>query len=465
MAINSSQIPEQYNSCKNNPIHFNFEIIIINYFEIIIINYKHQKLAGMDAGTDSGEIRILSNPEEIQQLYLDLIQSASSEISLIISTPNAVVRQHKIGLTDSVKAAALEKNVQVNLAIPRFEALKQNYNPRSISQELVAKNLQEIEELPAQSQNITVRKYLSSVYQTSRIKSTLLLIDRNSSLIVDLKDDSRDAFTDAIGSATYSVSKARTQSYGFIFDTIWTQAELYRQLELRTMELEKLNAMQNEFVNVAAHELRTPTQAIVGYSEMLEQSSDRNKLYEKAISRNAQRLFSLTSDILDVARIESQTLGLNKSDFDMNQEIENVIKNITESPGWTDISHNVRFVFEPCDSSIILGDRERINQVIQNLVNNAVKFTKVGTITIGVEKNNQSNDVTITVTDTGTGIDKEILPRIFMKFATKSKTGTGLGLFIAKAIVEAHGGHIEAYNNTDGKGAVFKFTLNTLTNG
>lgn len=214
----------------------------------------------MYAGLERGEIKVLSNPVEIQRMYLDLIQSASSEISLIISTPNAALRQQKIGLTDLIKEAAMEKNVQVNLALPRFDSYQ--------LQESVSKNFQDLEQLALVSQNIVVRKYLSSVYQTCKIKSILLMVDRQSSLMVDLMDDSKDIFTDAIGYATYSESKARTLSYAFIFDTIWTQAELYRQLELRTTELEKLTQMQNEFVNVAAHELRTPTQAIVGYAEM-----------------------------------------------------------------------------------------------------------------------------------------------------------------------------------------------------
>jgi len=364
---------------------------------------------------------------------------------LLVATPNALLRQHKIGLTDLVKEAAVEKNVRVNLAIPRYETEKQT--------------LQQVEELPAQSQNIRVRKYLSSINQNSRIKSTILLVDRQFSLIIDLKDDSQDTFTDAVGFATYSRSKSRTQSYSFIFDTVWRQSELYRQLELRTIELEKLNDLQNEFVNIAAHELRTPTQAILGYSEMLEQCQERNKTYEKAISRNAQRLFLLTSDMLDVAKIESQTLKLNKSRFDLNEEIENVIKDIVERPSWTEISRNVNFVFEPEISTIVNGDRERISQVIQNLVSNAVKFTDAGTITISVEKNNQSREIIVTVIDTGTGIDKDILPRLFMKFATKSKSGTGLGLFISKGIIEAHGGSLEAHNNVDSVGATFRFTI------
>jgi len=129
----------------------------------------------MEEGIESGEIKILENPEEIQQLYLNLIQSASSEISLIVATPNALLHQHKIGLIGLLKEAAIEKNVQVNLAIPRFETQKQDHVSKNISQELIVNNLQNIEQLAETSQNITVRKYLSSVYETSKIKSTLLL--------------------------------------------------------------------------------------------------------------------------------------------------------------------------------------------------------------------------------------------------------------------------------------------------
>jgi signal transduction histidine kinase len=412
----------------------------------------------MDAGMEPNQIRILSNPDEIQELYRNLIQSASSEISLIVASPNALVRQNNIGLSESLEKAALERNVLVNLAIPRLDTQKQN-NSKDISQNIVAKNLQETEELATKSQNITVRKYLSSVYQTSKFKSTMLLIDRKSTLIIDLRDDSKNSFSEAKGLATYYDGEARTLSYGFIFDTIWTQAELYRQLELRTMELEKLNEMQNEFVNVAAHELRTPAQAIMGYSEMLEKSLERNRSYEKAIDRNAQKLFNLTSNLLDVARIETRTLKLNKSSFDLNQEIENVIKEIVDRSSSGGTGRNVTFVFEPRFSTTIYADRERINQVIQNVINNAVKFTESGTITIAVERNKISNEVVVTVTDTGTGIDKEILPNIFMKFTTKSRTGTGLGLYISKAIIEEHGGRIEARNNEDSKGAMFRFTM------
>lgn len=413
---------------------------------------QEDKIKQMEQGIEPEEIKILSNPDDIQHLYKDLLQSAMSEISLIVSTPNALFRQQEIGIIELIKKAAMERNVKVNLVIPKYEKSSQN-QPSLITKS----DMSELNELPLVSKNIRVRRHLPSANKTSKIKSTILLADRECSLLIDLKDDLSENFTDAIGFASYSNSKSRTQSYNFIFDTIWRQADVYEQLELKTIELEKLNMMQNEFINIAAHELRTPTQAILGYSDMLEQSSERNQSYEKTIARNAQRLNILATDILDVARIESQTLKLNNSNFDLNEEAENVIKDVMERREWEKNTDNVKFIFEPKESIILFGDKQRIYQVLFNLVNNALKFTENGTITIAIEK--QKNDAVITVTDTGMGIDKVIQPRIFSKFATKSDSGTGLGLFISKAIVEAHGGHIQASNNLDGKGATFWFKL------
>jgi two-component system, OmpR family, sensor histidine kinase VicK len=405
---------------------------------------QEDKIRQIEEGIEPEEIKILSNPMEIQQLYRDLLESAISELSLIVSTPDAFLRQQKIGIIDLIKKAAIERNVKVNLIIPKYENQNQN------------KLETEIEDLQIASDNIHVRKHLPSISQTSTIKSTILLADRQYSLLIDFKDV-EGSFRDVIGFATYSNNKSRTQSYGFIFDTIWRQADVYEELEMKTIELEKLNTMQNEFINIAAHELRTPTQAILGYSDMLEQSSERNQSYEKTIARNAQRLHILATDILDVARIESRTLKLNKSSFGLNQEAENVIKDVMERREWEKNSNSVKFIFEPKESIILFGDKQRIYQVLFNLVNNALKFTENGTITIAIEK--QKNNAVITVTDTGLGIDKTIQPRIFSKFVTKSNSGTGLGLFISKAIVEAHGGHIQASNNLDGKGATFLFNL------
>ena len=201
----------------------------------------------MELGIEPEEIKILSNPNEIQHIYNDLLQSAMSEISLIVSTPNALLRQREIGIIDLIKRAAIERNVKVNLVIPKYEESSQN-RPSLITRS----EMSELNELPIVTGNIRVRRLLPSISKTSKIKSTILLADREFSLLIDLKDDLSENFTDAISFASYSNSKSRIQSYNFIFDTIWRQADVYEQLEAKTLELEKLNTMQNEFINIAS---------------------------------------------------------------------------------------------------------------------------------------------------------------------------------------------------------------------
>ena len=224
--------------------------------------------------------------------------------------------------------------------------------------------------------------------------------------------------------------------------------------------------MQKEFINVASHELRTPTQAILSYSELLQKHPERKEEMIQALSRNATRLQRLTDDILDVARIESETLMLKIEPLDLDDLISNIIEDYRNQVEKN--KDNVGLHYEPKtnDSKITVeADRARLIQVISNLLDNAIKFTKSGgSIYVAAERKNTENgnkkqEIIIRIKDGGKGIDSEIMPRLFTKFATKSETGTGLGLYICKSIVEVHGGRIWAENNTDGNGATFSFTL------
>ena len=240
---------------------------------------------------------------------------------------------------------------------------------------------------------------------------------------------------------------------------------LNNEVKRRTRELESANEqlklhdkMQKEFINVAAHELRTPIQPILGLSEIIQsQVVDENlRSLVDVIRRNAKRLQGLTEDILDVTRIESHTLKLNKEKFNLNDVITTCINDVTINDKNRNNGKNVKLLYEPRDI-IVEGDKGRISQVISNILSNATKFTTDGSISIKSEKSN--NQVIISVKDTGKGIDSELFPRLFSKFASKSFSGTGLGLFIAKSIIESHNGKIWAENNIDGRGATFYFTL------
>jgi two-component system sensor histidine kinase VicK len=235
--------------------------------------------------------------------------------------------------------------------------------------------------------------------------------------------------------------------------------------------------MQREFINIAAHELRTPAQSVLGYAELMRENAlDRQtsigaSIEEiEAIYRNAIRLQKLTNDILDASRIESQTLNLDKEVFNLNELISRIVQDYKSylrrhSNSISNEKSPVQLFSYTSDRELIVeADRGRINQAISNLINNAIKFTSQtgGTISITTERRNNKDDnqeVVIAVKDTGEGIHPEIISRLFTKFATRSNSGTGLGLYISKSIVEAHGGRIWAENNSDGKGATFSFSL------
>lgn len=233
-------------------------------------------------------------------------------------------------------------------------------------------------------------------------------------------------------------------------------------------ELQVHDRLQTEFINIAAHELRTPVQPLLGAAELLEaelQGGNEETTVTRAelemIIRNAKRLGRLTSDLLEAARIESKSMKLTKEVADLNQKIESVIADIKV---YLEKDQKVKISFEKSSQSLFVQmDKSRIFEVLANLLRNAIKFTREGTITVTAEmvkgRTDGSDYVMVKMKDTGTGINPEIMPKLFTRFSSKSDSGTGLGLYISKNIIEAHGGKIWGENNPDGRGATFCFTI------
>jgi len=231
------------------------------------------------------------------------------------------------------------------------------------------------------------------------------------------------------------------------------------RLMIANESLKRKEDTQNQFINVAAHELRTPIQPILNAIYLLHSSNlsaEKQSKYMDIIKRNTEKLSRLAEDILDVAKIESNALKLTIEQFNLYDLILNMIE---------EYKKNIEFVYKDLSigyqssntSLIMKGDKTRLTQVMFILLDNASKFTKKGSITVTTQV--KSDNIQVTVKDTGPGVDPEILPYLFTKFVTKSERGTGLGLFIAKTIVEAHGGIIWVENNFRQKGAIFIFTL------
>jgi two-component system, OmpR family, sensor histidine kinase VicK len=400
-----------------------------------------QKIKEVEDGIKPIVVEIIREPIEIQNLLINLIKSATKEIMLMIPTTNTIHRQADIGILQLLKKIATDSNVNIRIMAP--------LNDYSVKQKI-----QNVLSPPSSpSSLIQVR----NIETSSATKSTIVIIDRKESLVTEVNDDSKDTFSGSLGFATYSNSRSTVLSYVSIFESFWLQTEMYKKIK----ETER---MQKEFINIAAHELRGPIQPILGLTQVVRfkmKDTELQKLQDVVI-RNAKRLQRLTDDILDVTKIESNLLHLNKEEFNLNDLIFHIIDDDKSQIDSKDIKLIYQDSSNSDDNNIIIvqADKYRLNQVISNLISNSIKFTnKGGTIFITIKREKDNKAIIISIKDTGIGIDPEIMPRLFTRFASKSFQGTGLGLYISKSIIEAHGGRIWATNNTDGKGAIFTFSL------
>ena len=382
-------------------------------------------------------IDIIENPAEIQKRYHDLVASATQQILLFLPTTTAYTREEKIGIFESLEKA-VARGANIRILLPTDKEIEDK-----IEQKIKLKK------------GIEIRKMKTSI--TTEARSKILIVDNRTYLMVELKDNSKETFVEAVGSAIISNGKSTVLSYVTMFDSLWRQAELYEKLEAH-------DRMQKEFVNIAAHELRTPTQAILGYSELLQNDSGEHAAdMLKGLTRNAYRLQSLITVILDVARIESGTLILERENLNLTDLITTAIEDAKNQLKISGKSIEISFFHKQIQDVqqkkdlIVNADKDRILQVLSNLLSNALKFTKEGSIAVTTEK--VENEVIVKVKDSGSGIDREIFPKLFERFVSKSEKGTGLGLFLSKNITEAHGGRIWAENNPDGIGAMFAFSL------
>jgi two-component system sensor histidine kinase VicK len=407
------------------------------------------RIREIEEGIDLAKTEVIQSPQKIMDALLDMIKLAKHEILLILPTINAFLREERIGTFELLKSSILERNVIVRIITPindQIEALLRNVSvtvTKALPPEQQRKDKKRQGGLQVQRSTIQFK-------ETAVTTVTILVIDRKVSLAIEKTDDTKPDFMEAVGLATYSNSEPTVVSYVSIFEALWKQAELVNQLEVH-------DKLQREFINIASHEMKTPTQAILGYSELLETDPKNNAEIIASLKRNANRLQRLTNDILEVSRIESQTLRLNKEKVNINEKIREIIddvRNQVQNPN--DLQINFLEAKHPVH---LEADKTRLYQVIANLLTNAIKFTNKGTITVSADVNDNNNELIVTVRDSGEGIHSDIIPRLFTKFATKSNTGTGLGLYISKNIIEAHGGRIWAENNQDGKGANFTFTL------
>jgi signal transduction histidine kinase len=411
-----------------------------------------QKIKELEEGVS--EFEVITYHERASQVLIDLAKSVKKEALFFLPNDKAMVRVDRLGVIDHIIDAS-QNGATIKIICPLSE-----------------ENSKVVKRISERAPHIAILNGNKSLYG-------MYIIDGERCFRAELKHPKAEKFPDAIGFSVYSNRRNTVDFFKSVFELLWNERKLNEELLMT-------DKMQKEFINVAAHELRTPIVPILGLSEILrsrtikDMSSSRKKQDLEMLDiviRNAGRLSRLTEDILDITKIESQSLRLKKELIDLNDAIFITVEEFkgqidtTATPG----GGNVKLLFETVDTInnkkpvFVEADKYRVIQVVSNLISNAIKFSKEvggGTVNVSIEREKRGgggeDHAIVIVRDTGKGIDPEIFPKLFTKFVTKSYQGTGLGLFISKSIVEAHGGKIWAENNIQGKGATFYFTLPIL---
>lgn len=395
------------------------------------------RIREIQEGRESEFLEVIQDAQKARNIYVDLARSIDNEGLLLFANSMAMVRADRLGIVDYLIRAS-NKEASIKIICPITE-----------------ENIQIIKKISEKAPCIRILNGGDS-------QSGLFIVNNAEFIRFEIKEVLAEDFTEAVGFIIYSNTKVSVYSSRSFFELLWNERLQYEKLK-------EADEMKSEFINLLAHELRTPIQPILSMIDIIrsDMTDSNHKELLDTILRNAKRLQRLTDNILDVSKIERGSLDLRQECFNLKDVITNNLEDtiILRNNLSNNINErtSVRVYYQPQDS-FVEGDKDRISQVVYNLVNNAFKFSKDGSI-ITVNSKVEDSKIVVSVKDTGQGIDPEILPKLFSKFEAKSFSGSGLGLYICKNIIEAHGGKMWAQNNNiinGGSGATFYFSLPVL---
>ena len=378
-------------------------------------------------------VRVIDDPKECLSIYQKLASSTKSEALLLLPSAFELSRAQRLGIISNLTEEADKRGVNVRILCPVDES----------NNDLV-RSIQDV-----------YKRVKISTYQKYSFKSIFLIVDSNQFIRAELKNPDADDFESVFGLAVYSNSKPSVESFKTFFDIAWNQITLSE--EFRNRERAK-----DDFLAVASHELRTPIQPILGYAYLAAKGKVSQEEAWDGVLKEARRLQQLANDILDVTKFESGNMIYFMDHEKINRLLASIANSVKKDlPDGLEIA--VEYDEAEADLQIWM-DRSRMSQVITNIIGNAMKFTEQGSIKIQSKAMRDENKIEIRVSDTGKGISKDVMPMLFQKFATRghgevqNRKGSGLGLYICRAIVNGHDGEISAFNNGD-RGATFVISL------
>jgi signal transduction histidine kinase len=397
------------------------------------------RIKEMERGNDDNIVVVSDSNESLHKLF-ELFTLAKKEILIILPSTNGFFRTEMSGgfkMIDRIGAKGIRVRV---LTLPDQE------------------NSFEIRKIKSKYPNIYFRDLEQVITSFNRI----MVFDKENTVIWEVTDDDQLKFTEALGKAIFIDGLKTSETIASIFDSLWTQSEIHNRLKEAHEKVKVHDKMQSRFMDLVAHELRTPLQSILGITEILRKdinNNDQNFMLQIIMS-NARRLRRLSENILDITRLEGNILYLNKEEFSFNELVKSTIADYI-----TNIEYNksVLFEYKNFDKEyVVMADKFRITQVIQNLVDNSIRFTESKgkiVLTLSDKIVHSKEIVVLSVTDNGEALRPEILSRLFTKFSSDSYYGVGIGLYLCRKIVEAHHGRIWAINNKNKSGCTFSFGI------
>ena len=436
-------------------------------------NDPERVIKSLEDETELSFIETIDDPKESVKLICTLISSAKYEILAILPNFNSFLRQVESGMMEFMKNVSLsKKNVNIRILVVDESDDEIQYKILTIFNKFNGNipGSSDSDDVPLEFQFRDIENFRLKILNSKLFTEIgFLIVDKNKSLIIESKNISSLDMVESIGLSSYSNSHRISKSYASIFEALWNQAELYDKLKVQ-------DRLQKEFINIAAHELRTPVQSLLGFSDILMNTKGNIESYSKFIvtmNQSTKRLARLIDKVLDVTQLENELLILNKENFSLEKLVIEIAREYNNTIHLLNRNQlEILYDSRPNDFNnvksegsrnfgYVFADRTRIIQVIMNILENAIEFTERGTITLRLSENMTTHEVVLTVSDSGSGIDPAILPNLFTKFVSKSRKGTGLGLYISKKIIEAHKGMIWAENCYDSNNKIkgSKFTL------
>jgi len=436
-------------------------------------NDPERVIKSLEEETELSFIETIDDPKESVKLIRTLISSAKYEILAILPNFNSFLRQLESGMMEFMRNVSLsKKNVNIRILVVDESDDEIQYKILTIFNKFNGNipGSSNSNDVPLEFQFRDIENFRLKILNSKLFTEIgFLIVDKNKSLIIESKNISSLDMVESIGLSSYSNSHRISKSYASIFEALWNQAELYDKLKVQ-------DRLQKEFINIAAHELRNPVQSLLGFSDILMNTTGNIESYSKFIvtmNQSTKRLARLIDKVLDVTQLENELLILNKENFSLEKLVIEIVREYNNTINLLNRNQlEILYDSRPNDFNnvksegsrnfgYVFADRTRIIQVIMNILENAIEFTERGTITLRLSENMTTHEVVLTVSDSGSGIDPAILPNLFTKFVSKSRKGTGLGLYISKKIIEAHKGMIWAENCYDSNNKIkgSKFTL------